>query len=128
MTRILIFAALLCCLGMPVSAGEPTVADLAGVWTGQVVDPLGNGHDLTLTIEVAGGAIHGTLLGAPPSGQEQQIVDPKLEGDQFIFYVEGQGPRGRMMKFAYKGTVAGKCINGVHEAPIGRLPFALTRS
>lgn len=102
-------------------------ADLTGVWTGHLTDPMGNKHDISLRLKVAGDSVTGTLTGGPPSGEEQSLVNGKLQGDQLSFDVKTQGPGGGTLVLTYKGTIAGNRIQGSQESPMGALPWEVTK-
>jgi hypothetical protein len=102
-------------------------ADLTGVWAGQVTDPQGSKHDLTFHLKANGNKITGTITGGPPTGEEQAVVNGKLDGDQFSFDVKAQGPGGEIILLSYKGTVAGNRIQGSQESPMGSLPWEVTK-
>jgi hypothetical protein len=101
-------------------------ADLNGAWTGQITDPSGNPHPLTLQLKVDGNKVTGTITGGPPSGEEQPLVNGKIEGDQLSFDVKTQGPAGEIV-LAYKGKVAGNRIQGSNDSPMGSLPWEATK-
>lgn len=127
MMKAYVLTLMMTVLAMPALAATPAAADLAGTWTGQLTDPMGNRHALTLQLEVHGGAISGTLTGGPPTGAAAPITDVKLRGNQLSFEVSAQGPQGSTITLAYRGTVSGNRIAGTQESPMGSLPWAVTR-
>lgn len=127
MKKAYVMALMMSILAIPALAATPAAADLAGTWTGQLTDPMGNRHDLTLQLEVHGGAISGTLTGGPPTGAEAPITDVKLRGSQLSFDVSTQGPQGSTITIAYRGTITGNRITGTQESPMGSLPWAVTK-
>jgi hypothetical protein len=102
------------------ATGSPTAAtiDLNGTWRGMLIDPEGLKHAIELDLTVNGSSVTGTFVGAPPEGMTEPLKGPirngKLEGNQLTFMTSfGQdGP-----PIAFKGTVAGGQIRGVHGSP-----------
>jgi hypothetical protein len=127
MMKAYLFALMMTVLAIPTLAATPAAADLAGTWTGQLTDPMGNRHDLVLRLEVHGGSLSGTLTGGPPTGAEAPITDVTLRGDQLSFEVSAEGPQGSTITLAYRGTVTGNQITGTQESPMGTLPWAVKR-
>jgi hypothetical protein len=101
--------------------------DLTGVWAGQLTDPQGTKHDLTFHLNADGDKFAGTITGGPPTGEEQAIVNGKLDGDQLSFHVKAQGPGGEAILLTYKGKVVGNRILGSQESPMGNLPWEVTK-
>jgi hypothetical protein len=102
-------------------------ADLTGTWAGQITDPMGNKHDLTLQLTLEGGKVTGTLTGGPPTGGVQTIESGKLEGDKLSFTVKVQGPGGEPLVLTYKGKVSGNHIQGSNESAMGSTPWEATK-
>jgi hypothetical protein len=93
------------------TTGSATAAttDLNGTWRGVLTDPEGQKH---------GSSVTGTFVGAPPEGMTEPLKGPirngKLEGNQLTF-MTSFGPDGPPI--AFKGTVGGSQIRGVHGSP-----------
>jgi len=102
-------------------------ADLTGRWSGQLTDPQGGQHEISLDLKVDGGRVTGSMTGGPPAGAEVPIVDGKLQGDQLSFSVRVQGPDGNPIDFTYQGKVEGNHITGTHESPMGSLHWEATK-
>jgi hypothetical protein len=100
-------------LALPAWSAE----DVTGTWKGQITDPVSGKHDIVLRLKNAGGQIGGTLTGGPPRGDEQPISNFRLDGNQFSFEIEAQGPGGEKVVLIYKGTLTGNHISGTHEGP-----------
>ena len=106
---------------------EARAADLTGTWAGRITDPAGNKHEITLSLKVDGTGVTGTLTGGPPNGEQQSLVNGKIDGEQLSFTVNAQGPGGQAMTLPYKGKVAGNRIQGTVESPMGGLPWEVTK-
>jgi hypothetical protein len=102
-------------------------ADLTGVWAGQLTDPQGNKHDLTFHLKADGNGFTGTMTGGPPNGEEQAIVNGKVEGDQLAFDVKVQSPGEDSLLLTYKGKLVGNRIQGSQQSPMGNLRWEVTR-
>jgi hypothetical protein len=122
-----ILALALSVFALPALATTPRAADLAGTWTGQLTDPMGNRHGLTLQLAVHGDTITGTLAGGPPTGAKAPISDVTLRGNQLSFDVTADGPQGSTITLSYSGTIAGNRIKGTQESPMGSLPWQVTK-
>jgi hypothetical protein len=104
----------------PTTTGAPTGAttDLNGTWRGMLSDPEGQKHAIELTFTVNGNSVTGTFMGAPPEGMTEPLKGPirngKLEGNQLTFMTSfgEDGP-----PIAFKGTVHGTLIRGLHGSP-----------
>ena len=101
-------------------------ADVSGAWSGQLTDPAGNTHPITLQLTLAENKVTGTLTGGPPLGEAQSLVNGKLEGDQLSFDVKAQGPGGEIV-ITYKGQVTGNHIAGTSHSPVADVPWEATK-
>lgn len=107
-----------------VDRARPATGDpLAGVWTGEVTDPRGNKHTLTLDLKVDGSTVTGTITGGPPTGAPQPIVTGKIDGDQVSLEVTITDPDGNPVTVTYAGKRTGDRIDGQIKSKFGDLPF-----
>ena len=83
-------------------------ADISGKWTAQVPGRDGQTRETTFTFKADGDKLTGTMSGRQ-AGQDTQIADGKISGDQISFVVTMERG-GNTMKFNYTGTVAGNEI------------------
>jgi hypothetical protein len=68
-----------------------------------------------------------TLTGTSDSGGEVvELLDGKVEGNEFQFKVKQKTPIGRL-SINFKGTVDGDKISGKAKTPFGPAPFDGTR-
>lgn len=81
-------------------AGMAFGADIDGKWTGKVAGMDGNEMEINYTFKAEGAKLTGST--ASPDGQQIQIVDGKIEGNNISFAV----PFGEM-KMEMKGVVSG---------------------
>jgi hypothetical protein len=105
------------------AGGSTPAATLAGTWTGQVTDPGGNKHALTLELKVEGAKITGTITGGPPTGETQPIVNGKVDGDEISLEVTISDPGGNPVTLTYAGKRTGNRIEGQIKSKFGDLPF-----
>jgi hypothetical protein len=104
-------------------AGTAAAADLTGVWAGEITSSNGGKHELSFNLKQAGGKITGSVSGLPPRGDEQPIVESKIEGDQITLKVTVPTPDGKTNPFVIAGKVSGNQIEGT----AGKLAFTVTR-
>lgn len=107
----------------PATSGPVSSATFAGTWTGEVTDPRGNKHTLTLDLKVEGAKVTGTITGGPPTGAPQPIVTGKADGDQLSLEVAITDPEGNPVTLTYAGKRTGKRIEGQIKSKFGDLPF-----
>jgi hypothetical protein len=86
--------------------------DRSGVWSGHLMDPGGNPHDLTLTLKVEGKSVSGTLTGGPPDGSPQSLVNGKVDGDHLSFDIKTLAPDGSPVTLRYDGRIVGDKVTG----------------
>jgi hypothetical protein len=110
----------------PSASGSTSTATLAGTWTGQVTDPGGNQHGLTLELKLEGAKITGTITGGPPTGETQPILNGKLDGDRISLEVTITDPGGNAVTLTYAGKRTGTRIDGQIKSKFGDLPFFAT--
>lgn len=114
-------------LGISMFAWAATV-DVTGTWAGTITDR-GNTYNFLFILKEDGGKVTGTVRGAPPRGEEQPIVEGKIEGDRITLKIRVAGPGGNPVEFVYEGKVSGGQIEGVASAPReGNLPFKVSKT
>ncbi len=115
-------------LPFSVLAWMATAADVTGTWAGKISDR-GNKYNFSFILKQNGGKVTGTVSGAPPHGEEQPIVEGKMQGDQITLKINIPGPDGNTVALVYKGKVNGNQIEGMASGPgEGNLPFAVTKA
>jgi len=82
-------------------------------------------QEVTLDLAAAGGALTGTFTGA--QGGPQNIEGGTLDGDQFSWKVNRQGPQGPIT-LTFAGKVDGDKIEGTVTTPRGTNPFSGSRA
>jgi len=82
-------------------------ADISGKWVAQVPGRGGQTRESTFTFKADGDTLTGTVSG--PRGQEVQISDGKITGDE-ISFSQTMEFNGNTMKLMYKGTISGDQI------------------
>jgi hypothetical protein len=100
----ILFVAALCALMSVVAMA----ADLTGTWVVKQPGRDGATRDVTYTFKVDGKTLTGTAPGR--QGAEVAIKDGKVDGDNFEFAVDRQGPDGATISQAYKGKISGDTI------------------
>ncbi|MEO6390627.1 MAG: S41 family peptidase, partial [Pyrinomonadaceae bacterium] len=116
----------------PVPASSPTgsaapATSLAGMWTGQITDPRGSAHTMTIDLKIEGAKISGTIAGGPPVGAPETIIGGTITGDQISLDVNSVDPEGNTMKTTYAGTLTGNTITGALSSRMGSMPFGVRR-
>jgi hypothetical protein len=110
-------------MGLPaflLLAGMAAAADVTGAWTGKITSSGGDKYDLTFNLKQDGGKVTGSIAGGPPRGEEQSIVEGKIEGERITLKVNTDGPGGTI-PINYTGKVNGNQIEG-EAAPPGLEP------
>lgn len=109
-------------------ASRAAAADVTGTWAGKITDR-GNEYTFSFILKQNGGKVTGTVSGAPPRGEEQPIVEGKIEGDQITLKINMLGPDGNTGSLVYEGKVNGNQIEGRASGPReGNLPFMVTKT
>lgn len=85
-------------------AGLCAAADVTGKWTATVQGRGGQSREVTYNFKASGSTLTGTTSGM--GGQEIQISDGKVEGDNISFKVKMEFG-GNSMVMSYKGVVSG---------------------
>lgn len=113
----------------PTAGGGPatSVTGLAGMWSGQITDPRGSAHTMTIDLKIEGAKISGTITGGPPAGAPETIIGGTISGDQISLEVNSVDPEGNTMKTTYAGKLAGNTITGALSSRMGSMPFTVTR-
>lgn len=87
--------------------GAAVAADITGTWVGEFQgDPGGGGEAMKITfnLKADGSTLTGTNVG--PQGNENEIIEGKIDGDKVSFAVKID-MMGNEMKINYKGAVSG---------------------
>ena len=101
--------------------GSAFAADVTGTWVAEMTPPQsgpgggpsggpsggpggGGPMKFTFNLKAKGSSLSGTMIG--PMGNENEIIDGKIEGDNVSFAVK-INRMGSEMKINYKGTVSG---------------------
>ena len=120
-----VITSILVCLFM--LAGFALAASIDGKWVSErKMDRGGETRVITTTFDLkaSGNALTGSvIMPARRGGGEArtiQIKDGKIDGNNFSFTTEVEGPNGAM-KTMYKGTVEGDMLKGTSEVE-GREP------
>ena len=92
-------------------------ADVSGKWTAEIPGRQGNTQQSTITLKADGEKLTGSMTG--PGGNEIQIADGKVKGDEISFSTT-MDRGGNTIKFAYKGKVAGDEIKFTREREGGQ--------
>jgi len=109
-------------------ASMATAADVTDTWAGTITDR-GHKYNFSFILKQNGGKVTGTVSGAPPYGEEQPIVEGKMEGDQITLKINVPGPDGNTVALVYRGKVNGNQIEGMASGPReGNLPFTVTKT
>jgi opacity protein-like surface antigen len=88
-------------------AAPAVAADITGTWVGEFQGGMGGGGQamkITFNFKADGSTLTGTNIG--PRGDEREIIDGKIDGDNVSFAVKID-MMGNEMTINYKGTVAG---------------------
>lgn len=99
--------------------GSAIAADLTGTWVAEMAAPkMGGGpggggpgggqqgpRKFIFNLKEDGAKLSGTVKG--PRGNENEIIDGKIDGDKVSFAVKVQGFQGNEMKIKYEGSVSG---------------------
>jgi hypothetical protein len=88
-------------------AGISMAADVTGKWVASVPGRDGNTREVTYNLKADGSTLTGTTTGM--GGQEIQITDGKIDGDNISFKTKVEF-NGNEMVMVYKGAVAGNEI------------------
>jgi opacity protein-like surface antigen len=108
---IAVAVSLLCLVAVPAFA-----ADVTGTWVAEMAAPKGGPGGgpggapgggpmkFTFNLKAEGSSLSGTVVG--PMGNENEIVDGKIDNDNVSFAVKIDR-MGNEMKINYKGTVSG---------------------
>ena len=108
-------------------ASTAAAAEVTGTWAGKITDR-GTKYNFILILKQDGGKVTGTVSGAPPQGEEQPIVEGKMEGDRITLKINIPGPDGNTVALVYQGKVNGNQIEGMASGPgEGNLPFTVTK-
>ncbi len=92
-----------------------TAADVTGTWVAEIEGGPGGGGQpakITFILKADGSTLTGTNIG--PGGNENEIVEGKIEGDKVSFAVKVD-MMGNEMKINYKGTVSGDALKLTFE-------------
>jgi hypothetical protein len=87
------------------SASSLFGADLAGIWTGQIVGRNGDIQDVAFKFTQTGSTLTGKLYG---EYQSAAIIEGKISGDQLDFVVVAQEQNGNQIsdsRFHFTGTL-----------------------
>ena len=95
-----------------------------GKWKVSWTTPRGQ-QEVTLDLAAAGGDVSGTFTGA--MGGAQNIEGGSLNGDEFSWKVNRQGPQGPIT-LTFAGKVEGDKISGTVTTPFGANPFSGSRA
>lgn len=106
------------------AARATEAADLTGTWKGTFIDPQGGKHDIELQLASDGKALTGNLLGGPPDGASQPILNGSVAGDRIGFDIVFKGMQGEDVRLRFEGTVNKDRIRGVHG--MARMPLDFT--
>lgn len=88
-------------------AGISLAADISGKWVAQMPGRDGGTREVIYNLKADGAKLTGTTTGM--GGQEIQITDGKIEGDNVSFKTKVEF-NGNEMIMLYKGTVSGNEI------------------
>jgi hypothetical protein len=88
-------------------AGISMAADVTGKWVASVPGREGNTREVVYNLKADGNTLTGTTTGM--GGQEVQITDGKIDGDNISFKTKVEF-NGNEMVMVYKGAVAGNEI------------------
>jgi opacity protein-like surface antigen len=109
-----ITASVLCLMILTAAA-----ADVTGTWVAELSGGPGGGGPggggpmkITFNLKADGNTLTGTNVG--PMGNENQIIDGKIDGDKVSFSVKVD-MMGNEMKINYKGTVSGDEMKLTYE-------------
>jgi hypothetical protein len=107
-----------------VSAMTALAADVTGKWVAQVPGRDGQTRETTFNFKAEGDKLTGTMSGF--RGQELQITDGKINGDEISFSVviEFQGEKRTMH---YTGKVSGNELRLKRDSPRGPQEFTAKR-
>ena len=113
-------------LSMPVWIAA--ASNVTGTWAGIITDR-GYRYTFGFILKQDGGKVTGTVDGAPPHGEEQPIVEGKIEGDRITLKINIPRPGGNTVALVYEGKVNGNQIEGTASSPgEGSLPFTVIRT
>lgn len=109
-------------------AWTAAAVDVTGTWAGTITDR-GNRYNFSFILKQDGVKVTGTVSGAPPHGEEQPIVEGKIEGDRITLKINIPRPDGSTVALAYEGKVNGNQMEGMASGPReGNLPFVVTKT
>jgi len=109
-------------------AWTAAAVDVTGTWAGTITDR-GNKYNFRFILKQDGVKVTGTVSGAPPHGEEQPIVEGKIEGDRITLKINMPSPDGHTVALAYEGKVNGNQMEGMASGPReGNLPFVVTKT
>ncbi len=89
-------------------------ADITGTWVAEMAAPKGGPGGgpggggpmkFTFNLKAEDSSLSGTVVG--PTGNENEIIEGKIDGDKVSFAVKVVNPMGNEMKINYKGTASG---------------------
>ncbi len=117
-------------------AGSAIAANLTGTWVAEMAAPkFGGGpggggpgagqqgpRKFIFNLKEDGTKLSGTVKG--PRGNENEIIEGKIDGDKVSFAVKVQGFQGNEMKIKYAGSVSGDelTLNMAFEGGMGGGP------
>jgi hypothetical protein len=106
-------------------------------WIGSFTNARGDKRDLTLNLKVDGDKLTGTVIGGPPTGEEQPIRNGKIAGNQLSWEITAAAQRkdaasrssdGTSLAFKYEAKVSANQIAGTITGPRGDVaPFSATK-
>ena len=109
-------------------AWTAAAVNVTGTWAGTITDR-GNRYNFSFILKQNGVRITGTVSGAPPHGEEQPIVEGKIEGDRITLKINIPGPDRNAAALIYRGRVKGNQMEGMASGPAqGNLPFMVTKT
>ncbi len=83
--------------------------DVTGTWVETITDH-GNKYNFSFVLRQDGVKVTGTVSGAPPHGEEQPIVEGKIDGDRITLKINMLRPDGKTGGLVYEGKVNGNQI------------------